>query len=93
MRVFIFLMLLGTSGFAASPDAGCFDNLCGMETACSCHYVFTPEYQGQARCYANTQQCEIDRACCSKKSCKGSPRVGDLCTDVVIKAVRKDGGT
>lgn len=90
MKAIFFALFL-----SGAPDAGvaCFDNLCGMDSWCSCHLAFTPEYQGQARCYANTRQCEIDLKCCTKTSCKGSPRRGDACTDVVIAAVHKDGGS
>lgn len=85
--------LLVMMALLAGEDGGtCFDNLCGMDSYCSCHRQFAPDYQGQARCYATSGQCSVDLACCKKQKCKGSPARGQPCTDAVVAAVR-DGGT
>lgn len=86
--------LLVLAVLSGTPDAGvpCFDNLCGMDSYCSCHPTGD---KGQTRCYANTYQCELDRDCCNRFVCKGSPRIGDKCTDVVVAAIhaaRADAG-
>ncbi len=67
--------LLLAALLAAAPITKCFDNLCGMDSYCSCHEAGT-----ERRCWSQPADCEVDRACCADtKSCKSTPFRGETC--------------
>lgn len=56
----------------------CVDNLCGMDSYCSCHDI-----GGERRCWSTEQDCSYDAACCTKSgACHGMRKDG--CTDATV---------
>lgn len=52
---------------AGAKSVACYDDLCGMDSYCSCH----DEPKGK-RCWSQAADCEVDRECCDT-------RVGAAC--------------